>query len=613
MGQQSYYEIRRKGIIQPARSNKKLNCFCKIIAAYFLIFKPGDLLITPGSVNFFGVSPVFAADANREEALNVGFTSPMNKVFFEKPIDFQGQMTEQTTIYLAKNEYEATQMVLFPQRDLKNVSVHISDLQADNGVGSIPSSDIEINPVGYVDLVWPEIGGNRRGWHPDPLLPNQDIDLKKGIPQPYLITVHTTERTKAGHYTGSIKISAAHTSSRDLKLHVLVWNFALPKTSKFKTASLMPWHKTWSLWPKKFGYNWPSWPERKKRFLKIADLGFKNRLPPVGYLANGLSSTNWKDKPNTSYGFPTHDKTKAGTKTFNSKRVDELIDYMLAKGANHFFIAMTSDIYKFPEAAPTRQATLLEYLREYTNHLRSRGLLHLAYVYNVDEPWGKAVQHAKNTFTLLKKEIGSDLKVMQNANQDNHRIIGDFIGYFDALDINLGFYDVNNAERYRNEFPGKLEDFWWNLNIWPKDRPNLFIEYPLIDARIIGPLSYKYGVQGFEYWDLFSRRGIHHYHPLASNELRVGWKINKGSLDGALIYPGQDLSIYSSMRFESFRDGMEDQEYLFLLAQLDPGNRLLAVPIIKGLKEYTEDTQEYMTYRQQIGETLDKLTTSRAN
>jgi hypothetical protein len=286
---------------------------------------------------------------------------------------------------------------------------------------------------------------------------------------------------------------------------------------------------------------------------------------------------------------------------------------MLAKGANHFFIAMTSDIYKFPEAAPTRQATLLEYLREYTNHLRSRGLLHLAYVYNVDEPWGKAVQHAKNTFTLLKKEIGSDLKVMQNTNQDNHRIIGDFIGYFDALDINLGFYDVNNAERYRNEFPGKLEDFWWNLNIWPKDRPNLFIEYPLIDARIIGPLSYKYGVQGFEYWDLFSRRGIHHYHPLASNELRVGWKINKGSLDGTLIYPGQDLSIYSSMRFESFRDGMEDQEYLFLLAQLDPGNRLLAVPIIKGLKEYTEDTQEYMIYRQQIGETLDKLTTSRAN
>jgi len=37
---------------------------------------------------------------------------------------------------------------------------------------------------------------------------------------------------------------------------------------------------------------------------------------------------------------------------------------------------------------------------------------------------------------------------------------------------------------------------------WPHEHPNLFLEYPAVDARIIGWLTYRYGISGFEYWGL---------------------------------------------------------------------------------------------------------------
>ena len=196
---------------------------------------------------------------------------------------------------------------------------------------------------------------------------------------------------------------------------------------------------------------------------------------------------------------------------------------------------------------------------------------------------------------------------MQNANQNNDRTLGKFLNHFDAIDINLGFYNITELQRYRDKYPGLFQDVWWNLNLWPRSRPNLFLEYPLIDARIIGPMSFRFNIQGFEYWELVAIGKIKNYRPVRANDFQLDWVVGNNSLDGLLLYPNEKYDFYSSMRFESFRDGMEDLELLYLLKQLDPDNALLEVSIVNDIDDYSESIEQYMNFRRKLFAEIKRL------
>ena len=61
------------------------------------------------------------------------------------------------------------------------------------------------------------------------------------------------------------------------------------------------------------------------------------------------------------------------------------------------------------------------------------------------------------------------------------------------------------------------------------------------------------------------------------------------------------------MRFESFRDGMEDLELLYLLQQLDPDNSLLEVSIVKDIDDYSENIEQYMGFRKALFAEIEQL------
>ena len=240
-------------------------------------------------------------------------------------------------------------------------------------------------------------------------------------------------------------------------------------------------------------------------------------------------------------------------------------------------------------------------------HLKKRGVLAQSYLYNIDEPWGEAVEHAKNIYRLVKERYGYDINVMQNTNQNNDKILGKFLNHFDAIDINLGLYNITELQRYRDKYPGLFQDVWWNLNLWPRSRPNLFLEYPLIDARIIGPMSFRFNIQGFEYWELVAIGKIKNYRPVRANDFQLDWVVDHHSLDGLLLYPNENYDFYSSMRFESFRDGMKDLELLYLLQQLDPDNALLEVSIVNDIDDYSESIEQYMNFRRKLFAEIKRL------
>ena len=535
--------------------------------------------------------------ASNNAKLNVGITSPLNKVFQSKPFNFKGSFSQQAKIELALNEYEATQIVLFPETDFTDITVSAGPLIHENKIDTLSPDLIQINPIGYVNLKGGKETLGRTGFHPDILLPNQLFSLQDGIPQPVFVTVHTPPESRPGRYYSEITIKNEEGLNELLKLSVLVHPVQIPKQRRFKSLSLTRNHNYSNLWPETQGFKKLDLKQEHDIFRKIAELGFRNHLPPTGFMVNGLVSSNRNGKSETYVSHPTHDRT---TGQFDAVTSDEYIDYMLTKGANSFFIGSTSDIYKYEHNSKEREETLLKYLDDLIPHLKKRGLLEQSYLYNIDEPWGEAVEHAKKIYRLVKKRYGDDIHVIQNTNQNNDRILGELKNHFQAIDINLGFYNVTDLQRYREKYPGIFHDVWWNLNKWPRTRPNLFLEYPLIDARIIGPMSFRFNIQGFEYWELVYIGKIKNYHPVKPNDFKLEWIVDNHSLDGLLLYPNENYDFYSSMRFENFRDGMEDLELLYLLQQLDPKNATLAVTIINDIDDYNESIEQYMNFRREL-------------
>lgn len=307
----------------------------------------------------------------------------------------------------------------------------------------------------------------------------------------------------------------------------------------------------------------------------------------------------------THLGWPTHDCAVGGAApcNFNSTRTGLILDWLTERGAPGVIIGLTSNIFLTPNTTQERQRTLGVYIDAYVNFLSQRGQLKGAYLYGVDEPWGGVVQQATRTADFARAAQPS-LKFLQNTNQNNTKIIGELAGHFDALDINLQWYGPTNASGYRAD--GLVPEMWWNLNIWPAIHPNLYLEFPLSDARAVGPLSWLKKVHGFEYWSVFTTAGLGNYTPVSCDSAYVPWAVDTHTMDGTLVYPTQNGAVLSSLRLESFRDGIEEMEYLYLLEQRCPDSALLRPDAlwISNMSSWERDPVAIMAGRQALADAI---------
>jgi hypothetical protein len=154
-----------------------------------------------------------------------------------------------------------------------------------------------------------------------------------------------------------------------------------------------------------------------------------------------------------------------------------------------------------------------------------------------------------------------------------------------------------------------------------------------MDARILGWLSWKNGVSGFEYWaanswgDNLKRLGDKPYITTVEVE---SWKANTFGTyngDGYLVYPGPNGSVLSSIRLECLRDGIEDYEMLALLrervnaakakgADVSAAEKLLAIGDAICRADLTQsppawvypsDPQRLLDARGQIAQAISRL------
>jgi len=511
-------------------------------------------------------------------AYQVGVATPLEGI--RRDVPYEGDFAAALHIELAKNEYESAQVVVANvNRDVRGLAAEASDLTSASGA-VIARANVTVRQVAYVRTAAPDkYSVAYVGLWPDPLLERPRVDVPVGKVQPLWVTVHAPKDAAAGEYEGTLTLRAEGLAPAALALRATVWDFALPTPGKFRAMVI----------------EGAAAPATLDRLLAA-------RLSPA-YLLCGWT---W-DKPCAPVA------PKDGRWDFSE--VDRLAAYGFERGMNVYTIARFAKPGKFgfpKEYDAAFRARFKEFLAAYAGHLAEKGWLAMGHVYNIDEPPPALWPMCKENYQAVKA-AAPRVTVMQCLNDPKG--VAALAGAADLWDVYIGQFQQAGM-------PGRLKAgaaAVWAVCCYPSTHPNLFIDYPPIDARIIGWLSFAAGVSGFEYWaanswgDNLKRLGDRPY--LAEPE-EPRWKTNTfGGYngDGYLVYPGPGGSVLASIRLENLRDGIEDYEMLALLREraarakaqgrgVAGAEKLLAIDpaVCRPDLTYTSDPQAILKARREI-------------
>ena len=507
----------------------------------------------------------------------LALATPMDKVMIT---DFpcQGVVADHYSLSLARNEHEAMQVVVIPYiEDLEDVSVAVSSPQAVAG-GALFSGEISVGLVGHVKTK--EAGAylpDYVGWYPDPILDfQQRCDAAVGEHVAFWIDVTTHKDTPAGEYRSTVTISAKGHDPIGLSLNIHVWDIELPDGTHlgnaftyFEPYAKKLYHGGWS----------------KELAYKYYDFILDHRLN-----VDGLYGKHVRDIEMVKHG------ASRGMSAFNI--------FYVGKGA---------------EAGRIR-----ELLQERMPPLEQAGLDHLAYIYGFDEVNDDVFPRIKDIFGMVH-ELYPNLRRMTTGYDTT---CGKDTGLRDYIDVWVPLvprYDMAAAKELRAE--GK--DMWWYICVGPRPPfPNFFVESPAIEARLLmGAMSYKYQAGGVLYfmtniWRLND-------HPITSGPY-TDWfpgigKSREGVYangDGSIFCAGPDGPV-TTIRYENIRDGLEDYEYLYKLAEvadavrrqpptierlafLDRAGSLLAIPdpVVQSSARFTYEPAELYAMRMRVAEAI---------
>jgi len=463
------------------------------------------------------------------------------------------------SIAACRNERESLQIVAVAGgRPCREVAATASDLQHEGGRAVIPAARISVNPVGYVQTNAPAYPVERVGWWPDPLLPPAPVDVDPGHRQPFWITVHVPDSAAPGRYTGVVTVSADGVADQHVPLEVTVWDFGLAASPPLPSAV--------AIYPHVLSRFYNEEPVSEETLRRYWDMLFTHRLSSDDLgspLRQGMSAVM--------------DGTEAAP--FDYETFDQRLRYCFRRGLTAFQMArLPGFLSDGPDLTKQQQERIIAHLRDFAGHLAENGWLERAFAMVWDEPRDqfapqvlKELQTVRRADPRIRTRLdGPVTGSLVDACQEEVDIWG-----LHMLNIARGGPEAQaNIERWRQQ----------NRVLWMyvacdvhHPYPNIFIDYPLIDCRVLPWLCWKHDIQGFLYWsaNAWGEENLAGggpedkwpHRPWVAGNFVENWEggRNEYNGDGHLIYPGPDGLPLSSIRLEALRDGMEDYEYIWLL------------------------------------------------
>lgn len=140
------------------------------------------------------------------------------------------------SISTARNEAEAAQLIICPQREMQGVTLSSSPLTGP-GNAIIPAQNVELLRVHYSEIQIKTDMTSILGFWPDALPPvKPNLTLMKGCNQPFWVRVTAPKDAKAGLYKGAITIRDNSGWKTSVPINVTVFDFTLPDKMTCETA-----------------------------------------------------------------------------------------------------------------------------------------------------------------------------------------------------------------------------------------------------------------------------------------------------------------------------------------------------------------------------------------
>jgi hypothetical protein len=484
----------------------------------------------------------------------------------------------------ARNEYAPFQIIVRAGTGgLKRVNAVAGPLVPKRG-HIIAADRIALYREHYIEVgkLSPKSRG-KPGWYPDALIPFLDpstgkqpvharfaaapFDIAPDSNQPLWVDVLTPRDATPGEYRGTIMISAEGIKPHRVPIKLTVWDFALPDTPSMRThfgdADVNPLVSR----PPQIAA-WRSLDEAGQRALQTAyaELVAAHRIcPPIPpFLMPNVNADGSIDPQSTQAA------------------LKQWIERFHITGFPIRFLGMDGRGWLGDPLGADRKRNAL-YLSSMYAYLRDNHWDKLAYVYVVDEPNSVQAYNDVRARARFVHEVALGLKVLCTKQpQVRNRAWGSLVG---SVDIWAPLWPMFQ-EAAAKERRAAGEEIWSYTALCQgsPDTPFWELDFPILNYRIPMWISWRFDITGLLYWSTTNWASTP---DVWTNPLTFGDQYN---MEGSLLYPGADVGVQgfiTSIRLKQIREGLEDYEYLTILAQRR--GRAVAEDVVKKIARSWHD------------------------
>jgi len=542
-------------------------------------------------------------------------TYPLAKV---RPFDpVPNAPAKSVDLYAGRNEFEPFQIVLRGKsKDLSGVDIGFSDFHSADGAG-ISANNVTVYLEEFVNLKRPSSIEGGDGLWPDPLIPRVDryanearnafpFTVRRDRNQPLWVDVYVPAAAHPGQYTGSALVSLGGRVQFSVPIKLTVWRFVLPSTSTLKSS---------------FGLNGVNaLKQHRGRYTNDEDLHSITGLYTKAALLHRISTNGGSmEPPRFSYN--------AGRMQLDWREYDAEVGPFLdgaaiPKGEPLYGARATSAEIRTPSAFETEEQEKL-YWTEWTKHFQRNGWGDRLFLYLWDEPASRDFPEVLKR-GRMSAEVEPSLRSLVTVpfTQKLAGVVQIWVPLVNCLELKPGFPDFCDATPPLGSYARQTQPHTslWFYQSCASHGCNIvggqyFTGWPayVIDAsgaanRVMQWVAWKYRMEGELYYSMNEAYR-------QDNDPWVNIRLFGGNGDGTLFYPGRpdriggrsDIPI-ESIRLKLIREGMEDYEYLALLAKLDGRQSAdqYAGQIVKAPYLWESRPEVFLKVRQNLGESLDR-------
>lgn len=498
-------------------------------------------------------------------------------------------------IEAAQGEVEPFQIALRAASEpVANVRVTCSDLAGPDGAW-IPASEIRLFREFFVYVRRPSPRSDASpGLYPDALLPFQspidgskiapaDARRRKGgalfVASPFTvwrganevvwIDVRVPQDARAGSYEGKVSVRADCIQAIEVPVRLRVWGFALPETPAVRSC-----FGGFGRIAKAHGVE-PGSDAFRAIEIRYCEAMAEHRItPPIPEYLYPAADPDGTIRP---------EKTHAELKAY----VDRL-------RVNAFPIQRPP----FGDPLGANREKAIRFFRTTMAYLRENGWAKGAYWYALDEPNDAEAYERVRQLARLAHDADPDLPVLiTEQTKASKEEWGTLEG---AVDIWVPLWPLHDAPTAARAFE-RGEELWSYTALCQGPDGTLWwqIDFPLLNYRVALWGNWCCRMTGLLYWTaVYWEHAIDPW--LDQPSFRGAY-----NGEGMLLYPGTHAGLagpVTSMRLKAIREGIEDYEYLAILAARvgrDAADRE-AAEIFRSWQDWERDPEKLLATRRRI-------------